>query len=129
MVLRIIPFTGKPAFIDHGVNFILGFTSHGFAIEEKRKRAFFNCLFVLYSNANSVLSKEITGYNSILQFVMRKDKVKAISYKNRQYISTLTFVEIIEYGSKNGCSKFNYHDRNCIAQRYECIWKPDGWPA
>ncbi len=65
MVLRISPLIGRPALMAHGVIRVPNFTSNGVPIDEKRKRAFFNCLADLYSKANSVLSKEIAGYDFI----------------------------------------------------------------
>jgi hypothetical protein len=43
----------------HGVNFRARLTNQGFPITENKKCAFFKSEFFLYSNAYSVLSKEM----------------------------------------------------------------------
>ena len=47
----------------HGVIFVPSFTSQVLAMVEKRNFALFNSLFVLYSKAISVFSKEIFAHN------------------------------------------------------------------
>jgi len=57
-VLRINPLTGKPEFINAGVNLVAKETMRGLCITEKRKRALFNSAVDLYANAICVLSKD-----------------------------------------------------------------------
>src|SRR6476620_11334116 len=80
IVLRIMPLIGNPALIAQGVILVPSFTSQGFDMEEKRKRAFFSCLSVLCSNANSVLSKEITAGDIILCKCGCKDRAHAFTF-------------------------------------------------